>query len=106
MKKKFILTLFCFLFINGCNSNSNSVNWDLASESESSTMMSEAINNESSTFDISSEYQESSSIGNESISISESEIFQNSNEELSSTVENTDSSSGSSDEWLPDIRPN
>ena len=95
--------MFCFLFINGCHSYSNSENWSskFDKESTNSSLISISESNEESSV-----IEESSTIDNESNSnsIFNSESESSSNEELSSTVENTDSSSG--DEWLPDIRPN
>ena len=103
MKNKLILIMFCFLFINGCHSYSNSENWSskFDKESTNSSLISISESNEESSV-----IEESSTIDNESNSnsIFNSESESSSNEELSSTVENTDSSSG--DEWLPDIRPN
>lgn len=107
MKNKLILIMFCFLFINGCHSYSNSENWSskFDKESTNSSLISISDSNEESSV-----IGESSTIDNESNSesnsnsIFNSESESSSNEELSSTVENTDSSSG--DEWLPDIRPN
>ena len=103
MKNKLILIMFCFLFINGCHSYSNSENWSskFDKESTNSSLISISESNEESSV-----IEEFSTIDNESNSnsIFNSESESSSNEELSSTVENTDSSSG--DEWLPDIRPN